>query len=132
RVEAVRRYMKARRRRIADVNEATQFKLRCERKLGEMLAAMEKDPGGRPRGNPSHDARSLRRTLRDLGITYSQSSRWQRLASVPAGLFEAHCRRATADGIELTAASVQRLAERVVIEPKPGGHPFTDLGVART
>jgi hypothetical protein len=51
--------------------------------MGEMLAEMPKREGGRPAENRSHDATGLP-TLADLGITKSDSSRWQMLARTPA------------------------------------------------
>src|SRR5437870_4204935 len=60
RVEAVRRYLKARRAGIPELNAAQRAKLRCERKAGVILAAMEKNVGGRPGRNPSHRARGFR------------------------------------------------------------------------
>lgn len=60
----------------------------------------------------SHDA-SLK--LDDLGINFSQSSRWQRIASVPVPVLRKHVEETRAAGKELTTASVLRLAAA----PKP-------------
>jgi len=72
---------------------ACEIRLRAERKAGQLLAAMEKAKGaaGNPsgRGAPivrSHDVTT--QTLADLGISKNQSSRWQKLASVPKLEFE--------------------------------------------
>ena len=46
---------------------------RAERRGGELLAEMEKNPGRRPGKNQLHDATSLS----DLGIEKTQSHRWQ-------------------------------------------------------
>jgi hypothetical protein len=40
-------------------------------------------------GNPSVGTRGSKKTLSDLGVTYDQSSKWQRLAEVPDDEFEA-------------------------------------------
>ncbi len=54
---------------------------RAERRLGEMLAAMEKQgPGEYKR---SHDV-TVCPSLADLGITKMQSSRWQAIARAPS------------------------------------------------
>ena len=53
-----------------------EIKLRAERKLGEMLAEMEKHPPGPDPINRYHDVTEPPK-LSDLGITKTQSSRWQ-------------------------------------------------------
>jgi len=63
------------------VEWATEIKVRAERRAGELVAAMPKI-NGRP-SKASHDTR-----LSDLGISYDQSSRWQKLAAVPEDKFE--------------------------------------------
>jgi hypothetical protein len=53
---------------------------------------MEKAKGGPPFSvNPSPETRDWQGapTLSDLGISYDQSSKWQRLAAVPEEQFEA-------------------------------------------
>jgi hypothetical protein len=66
--------------------KACEIRLRAERRCGQLLAEMEKARGAR--GNPggqgativrSHDATT--QSLADLGITKTQSSRWQKLAA---------------------------------------------------
>ena len=54
-----------------------EAKVRAERKMGEMLRDMDLDKGGRPNteGNRSHDETGLE----DLGISKTQSSRYQQL-----------------------------------------------------
>jgi hypothetical protein len=73
------------------VRQCCEIRLRAERKAGELLAKMDKAKGsaqpgvGRSGRMPSDDTR----TLSGLGITYDQSSQWQRLAAVPQPQFEA-------------------------------------------
>ena len=66
--------------------QACEVRIRAERKAGQLLREMEKAkaPPGPGRGNktPSDDTRpfSETKTLKDLGISYDQSSKWQQLA----------------------------------------------------
>ena len=63
-------------------NNAAEIKLLAERRAGELLAGMEKQSGARGVGKKveSHDAIPL---LKDMGLTKTQSSRWQLAASFP-------------------------------------------------
>jgi hypothetical protein len=87
---ALREYARQSRNFEAE-RQLCQIRLRAERKMGDMLAKMEKAKAGRPPGNPSSDTTDFRGapTLAELGITRDQSSRWQRLAEVPIEKFEA-------------------------------------------
>ena len=72
--------------KIADIPEkAGEIKLRAERKAGELLNEMadsgERATDGRPQ-KQSHAA-----TISEMGITKSQSSRWQALGKVPEAAF---------------------------------------------
>lgn len=67
-------------------NHAAAIKIRCERRIGELLMEMPKDKGGRPK-NHSHDVSGL--SLADIGITHMQSSRWQAMAAVAESDFSA-------------------------------------------
>lgn len=89
-------------------NQCAEIKLRAERRAGEMLGEMEKHKGGRPSENQSHDATSLS----NLGITKSQSSRWQQVASLPEKDFEEHVAKTKNNGGELTTASTLKLAKK--------------------
>ncbi len=81
--------------------DATEIKLRAERKAGEILIAMEKTgerftrgnvKGGTYTGGPKRIGKSSSSTttnkLSDLGITNQQSADWQRLAKTPEKQFE--------------------------------------------
>lgn len=68
------------------VEWATEIKVRAERRAGEMLAEMATNgqrarQGGDRRGESKSDAA----TLKDLGVSRDQSSRWQKLAATPNG-----------------------------------------------
>jgi hypothetical protein len=67
-------------------DDAAELKLDAEVKAGELLKAMEKRHGARDKA-ASHDAIPL---MPDLGIKPDQSSRWQRIASVPAKVRETY------------------------------------------
>ncbi len=87
-------------------NRCAEIKIWAERKAGELLAKMVKRHGARDGKTGSHRASPLA----DLGINYSQSSRWQREASVPDKAFGAYVAETIKARKELTSAGVLKLA----------------------
>ena len=67
------------------IEYATELRYRAEIRAGELLAEMEKNKGGgdRKSDHRSHSATGDKPTLKDIGISKSQSSRWQQLAALP-------------------------------------------------
>jgi N6-adenosine-specific RNA methylase IME4 len=111
RAEALRMYAKQAGLGLDMQNQAAEVKLRAERRAGELL-----DPKmGRPE-KVSHDA-----TLSELGISRSQSSRWQRIASLPEAAFESYIELALESRREMTTAGALKLAKqtRDVVGPLP-------------
>jgi hypothetical protein len=90
-------------------NSAVELRVRAERKAGASLAEMPKQ-SGRPKNNGISEIP----LLSDIGITKLQSSRWQRIATVPEDKLAEHVAWCLATEHELTVASVLRLAK----EPK--------------
>jgi len=96
------------------LKDATEIRFRAERRRGELLAAMPKakeaegNPGGRGAPivrSPVETAQSP--TLAELGITKTQSSRWQKLAALPDEKFEIRIAHAQArvEGMTTSAPS---------------------------
>jgi len=106
--EALRVYMKAASESLETANAAAEIKLRAERKAGEMLAAMEKNVGGRPTetGNVVLPVSSLD----DLGIDKMQSSRWQKEASVSEDAFEEYLHQCFEQSREVTQSGLLKIA----------------------
>lgn len=99
------------------INKATEIKLRAERRAGELLRGMEK---ARRHVNCS--------SLPQLGITRTQSSRWQRAAVVPEEKFAAYVEQANETGREITTSGLLKLAN--VEAPKNGARPaHGDTGI---
>lgn len=65
-----------------------EIKIRAERRAGELLAEMAAS-GAREDGPGRPEKTSHRATLKALGITRDQSSRWQACAALPEADFEA-------------------------------------------
>jgi hypothetical protein len=84
---------------------ATEIRMRAERRAGELLREMEKNKGSRGTGSNQHQVRSLAETappkLSDLGVTKTQSSRWQKLAALDAESFEQQVERASKTAYDL-------------------------------
>lgn len=89
------------------VEWATEIKVRAERKAGQMLADMPKNPGNLKNSSWSHDATTTK--LSDLGINKTQSSRWQKLAAVPEDQFEQAVAAAKEVAGEVTTAAMLRI-----------------------
>src|SRR5690242_3392381 len=77
-------------RNVEAERRACEIRLRAERKCGALLRQMEKAKGapGNQHTGPL-ERREGSKTLGELGISYDQSSRWQKLADIPDGEFEA-------------------------------------------
>ena len=72
------------------IEYATEIRMRAERRAGELLAEMKKNQGAVPgktgrKGKPVLDTKPK---LSDLGVSKTQSSRWQALAAIPQTQFE--------------------------------------------
>jgi MT-A70 len=106
------------------IENATEIRMRAERRAGELLRELEKNQGAVPgktgrKGKPVLDGRPK---LADLGVTKTQSSRWQRFAALDPAAFEQRVvTRANVETVLLAKrGSPRRLAadvHQVVIAP---------------
>jgi len=73
------------------ITHATEIRMRAERRAGELLREMaerkERDTGKGNR-NPALKSQAATPKLADLGVSKSQSSRWQQLAALDDSHFE--------------------------------------------
>jgi SAM-dependent methyltransferase len=96
------RYAKAKKLGLAAERYAQEIILRAERKLGEMLAETPKAKGSAGAGRPPKGGRSVRPpkddapSLKDVGLTKSESSRAQKIAAIDETTFEEFVAKATA------------------------------------
>lgn len=73
------------------IDNATEIRKRAERRAGEVLAEMKVNGERRtPGGDQKTKSHPAILKIGDLGITPTQSSRWQQLAKLPADAFEEH------------------------------------------
>jgi hypothetical protein len=97
------------------IEDATEIKLRAERRAGELLRESEKNKGAIPgrtgrKGRPVLDPTP---TLANLGITKTQSSHWQRLATMPAVHFEATIARVTRKAVNALDRAGRRTRQQM-------------------
>jgi N6-adenosine-specific RNA methylase IME4 len=73
------------------ITQATEIRMRAERRAGELLIEMEDRGERRAQGQGDGKGRSAQPLpkLTDLGINKTQSSRWQKLAALDPNRFEA-------------------------------------------
>jgi hypothetical protein len=72
---------------------ATDIRMRAEIRAGELLTEMKErgeraqpgEAGGEARRSDGSTRQPSHPTLTDLGVTKTQSSRWQKLAALPPG-----------------------------------------------
>jgi len=106
--EALRVYAKQANYSLEIQNDCAELKIRAERKAGDILAEMPKKKNQHVAGN----------TLSQADISRVESSRWQRVASVPAEVFETHVAETKEAKRELTTASMLKIAN--TLKPKNG------------
>jgi phage N-6-adenine-methyltransferase len=105
---ALEAFVKAAKDSLATSNAATALKLRCERRAGELLEAMEIKPG--PKSIADNVSAIHAVGLEELGVSQAQSSRWQREAKVDEETFEQYVTTCNEKGVELTQAGLLKIA----------------------
>jgi hypothetical protein len=103
--DTLRHYAASARASLTLQNRAAELKLRAERRAGALLSMMRLRGGDR---TPESDADRIK--LKELGISYNQSARWQKEASVPEDVFNAFVEETIRTGNELSSASLLRIA----------------------
>ena len=94
--------------------QACEIRLRAERKWAQ-LRDTEVAPQGRPEKTSCSTRFDLRRTLSDLGVSYDQSAKWQKLAEIPDEEFERAVRQPGASTSGIIAAYAE--PKRDVVDP---------------
>jgi ParB family chromosome partitioning protein len=98
------------------IRKAEEIKLRAERRAGELLKETPKAKGGGDvRNHPSNPTRS-EKTLSDMGISYDQSSKWQKIANIPEEKFENYLEVEE----ELSTAGALKVAKNVHVSNNSG------------
>jgi hypothetical protein len=99
---------------------ATEIRLRAERKAGQLLAEMA-DSGARVKGGDPKSRPATLAKLDDLGVSKTQSSRWQKLGALDEEAFEARVSAVKRQAV----ASVDATSR-----PPKGSQPVSLLGVS--
>ncbi len=128
---AVELYLRSRNASVDSQRAAAAIVLRAERRLGELCAEMPKAKGAAVRGVGKRGNRQLPHstpTLADRGVSKIESSRWQKLAAIPAPEFEAYVEKAAtraerpslAGALALVKAQAKHeLADELAAKPLP-------------
>lgn len=114
--ERLRLYLRQANESLEMQNDAAEIRLRAERRAGEMLkeAAEKKERkmDGRPKNNDTVSSFSPP-TLKEVGITPKQSSRWQSIAAIPEEKFEKTIKETKQSQQELTQRDVLKVAQEI-------------------
>lgn len=119
--EAARLYARKAQLGLEAQNHAAEIYLDGSRKAGELLAELERKPGGD--GSNQHQ-KSLRPTmdassqyqavLEDTGTTRQDANRWQQIASLPAEVYEGWKDATKSARHELTTAGALRVVKEQI------------------
>jgi hypothetical protein len=103
------------------IEDATEIRLRAEIRAGELLRDMEKNKGIAGRAGPGRGKNAVASSdrvlnpapkLSDLGVTKTQSSRWQKLAAMPPEDQEAKIAQAKGKAVAATERVKQAMKPR--------------------
>jgi N6-adenosine-specific RNA methylase IME4 len=113
------------------VNQAAEYKLRAERRLGEILARSKKAKGtaglGRPKkGDTRRVLPKITPTLADAGIPLKLSARAQKLAALPATTFEEKIAEAKIASRDLSFTTFANKAGRSAIYAAKVAQPLPE------
>src|SRR5712692_10811469 len=110
------------------IGYATEIRLRAERRAGEILKEMDKakgrcGPGRGKAGSCAGPAFNGAPTLKELGVSKTQSSKWQRLADLKPQAFEDHveiAKKRTLDGTNVALNLAMKHQRRAELEKTLG------------
>jgi hypothetical protein len=107
-------------RNIEAERQAAGIRIRAERRWGQMYRQQEKHDGGRPTKNHSNNGRGFDEpeTLKKLGVSYQQSSTWQKLAEASDKQFETALNSASSVTVPTTSGVLRNLGATVKDEPE--------------
>ena len=123
--EVLRLYAKQVQKSFEMQNQCAEIKLRAERKAGRMLIEQDMNKGAAV----SEESAGEIPRLKDLGISYSQSSRWQAIAGIPDEIFEKNMDNLHDACREITSAAFLRLAAKLTKERDQDIAGRTDLTI---
>ncbi len=109
-------YVRAAKLGIEAQNQAAELSRRAERKAGEFLRDMPKNPGAQQNiehGGSMMEPPSDIPTLEKVGVDKKESHRWQLTASIPEEKFERWIEEEKERGYEITAIGLQRYAKKL-------------------
>jgi hypothetical protein len=115
----------------AAANDAAAVRIEAQAKAGELLRAMAKR-GERSSGRTYLESQRATpaQKLEDLGVSKSESSRWQQVAAVPADTREAYVEDTKEAGGEVTTSGLLRHAEQSQMDKDVAAaitrYPFLD------
>lgn len=109
-LEAMKQYAKKHKNYEEAALVISDLAAKVARRGGELLSDIEFSKGGRP--NRSHDETGFHVKLSDIGISKSQSSRWQAIAAIPEQTFNHHLEQAAKSKRPVTIQSLLKLAPK--------------------
>ena len=116
RAEALGAYAKAAHLGLQAQNEMADIKIRAERKAGQLLSTIEREPGKK---GPTSLQAAIR--LADIGSTMAH--RWQLEAEISDLEYEAYAQTCNQEDVELTSAGVLRLVRALLRQDEPPAAP---------
>lgn len=112
--EAARTYARAAKLGLEAQNNATEIKLRAERKAGDLLSQLQRQNGGDRKSDskPENLINEFKEVIQEQEIPESTAYRWQTIANIPQETFENHIASVTEEHEELTTAGLMKAASK--------------------
>jgi hypothetical protein len=124
--EAARTYARAAKLGLDAQNHATEIKLRAERKAGELLRELDREPGKRTdKPDPKLGSGSAyKQIITENDIPHSTAHRWQEVAKVPEPVFEEYIAEVKESRDELSTAALLRVAKQPHVANNSGDNEW--------